>query len=65
GEPEYVALLVFPMFLYSKIKSIVKLENASLGIIIVMILGVSISTILKIIFMRSRPFLGGVYANKR
>ncbi|MGL4936172.1 phosphatase PAP2 family protein [Cetobacterium sp.] len=57
GEPEYVALLVFPMFLYSKIKSIVKLENASLGIIIVMILGVSISTILKIIFMRSRPFL--------
>lgn len=56
GEPNYIALGVIPTFIYAKYKKDKKLEILILGMVGVMILGALVSTALKFIFMRSRPY---------
>lgn len=56
GEPNYVALVISPIFLYAKWKKNKNLENTILATIFIMLIGSIISTVFKVFFMRSRPF---------
>ncbi|MGL4868462.1 MAG: phosphatase PAP2 family protein, partial [Cetobacterium sp.] len=56
GQPEYVSLIIFPVFLYGKLKASKDIEDKSLKTIIAMVFGVILSTFFKVLFMRSRPF---------
>lgn len=59
GEPDYIALAALPAFFYVRHKNNKKLETLILSAIVIMMFGSLISTVLKIIFMRSRPYVEG------
>lgn len=56
GEPNYLALVALPTFLYFGYKKNTKLQTLILSTVVIIIFGFLISTILKAIFMRSRPY---------
>lgn len=56
GEPSYLALVALPAFLYFTYKKNTKLQTLILSAVVIMMFGSLISTILKSVFIRSRPY---------
>lgn len=56
GEPNYLAFIALPAFLYFRYKKNTKLQTLILSAVVIMMFGSLISTILKAVFMRSRPY---------
>lgn len=56
GEPNYLALVALPAFLYFRYKKNTKLQTLILSAVVIMMFGSLISTILKAVFVRSRPY---------
>lgn len=57
GEPNYIIYFILPFLIYSKIKKQKKFENLIWESLVAMFIGGISSTVLKIVFMRSRPFV--------
>lgn len=56
GDSNYLALVALPAFLYFRYKKNTKLQTLILSAIVIMMFGSLISTILKAVFVRSRPY---------